>query len=200
MVIIRQKKKYDKRIKAKVANNIILLGLKNLKLLIIKHKPVIKFIFSLIVLFPVFYYFLENGYFNTIVANLILMDVAIIAPVVSFIGYHVNLSGLGLIYNNSQFQIGLGCDGFEPIAQFIIIAISFPNRFVKKLIIMAVGASLIFGLNILRLIILFIMFAGQSSYLDLFHIEIFPVLIAIIEFGLWIKLLKISSLSQQKPV
>ena len=166
--------------------------LKMFKDFIFKNKAFRQFILILIGLLSVFYYFLETGAFNGIINYFIITNIAIVVPILNFFGYSVKNAGLSIFYNNYQFQIGLGCEGFEPMFQFIAVSLAFPNKFLNKIIIISIGISLIFLMNIFRLIVLFILFASNSSYLDLFHSEIFPILIALLEFGMWVKMVKVS--------
>lgn len=98
----------------------------------------------------------------------------------------------GNIIRNSSFvmQIGIGCEGTEPIILFIAGIAALPIQIKYKYKALIIGSMLLYVLNILRMILLFFIGSVFTEHFELFHSIIFPIifiLLALITWGFALK-------------
>jgi exosortase H (IPTLxxWG-CTERM-specific) len=79
-----------------------------------------------------------------------------------------------------------GCDPLEPIVLFSAAVIAFPASWRKKLAGVAVGAAFLFGLNLLRLVSLYLLGAHKSSLFENFHLWLWPAFFILCSLALWV--------------
>lgn len=87
-------------------------------------------------------------------------------------------------------NIGIGCEGSEPIVIFLSAVVAFPIAFRYKITGLLVGGAVLYLLNIIRIIALFYIAESSYSAFRVYHEEIFPIvliLFAVALFVLWVR-------------
>ena len=92
-----------------------------------------------------------------------------------------------VIYNNVyQIRIIEGCNAISVIILFIAFIVAFSGKFKPTLLYIIGGSVLIYILNILRIVLLTVLFNRFPEYEHLLHGVLFPLIIYGIVFLLWV--------------
>lgn len=149
--------------------------------------PVILFVTGFAVLMILFYLFWLSGFSQEKVQPVI---VAVNSHVSGFI---LNLFGMGTTASGSMISsprfsvsISRGCDAIEAMALFATALITFPARWKYKLAGLLTGLALLFSLNILRIISLFLTGIWFPSAFEMMHVEVWQVVFIVFAIALWI--------------
>jgi exosortase H (IPTLxxWG-CTERM-specific) len=151
------------------------------------HKnPVLVFIGLFAVQMIVFYCIYLPPYTQEKLITPIATFYAILSGMVlNLFGYDITLFGDTI--SSPQFSIAIkkGCDALEPMGLFIAGILAFPALFRKKIIGLLIGLLVIFFLNIVRIISLFITGIHNYALFEAMHIEIWQVIFILVAIGLW---------------
>src|SRR5438093_5499843 len=108
------------------------------------------------------------------------------AGLMRLVGIEAEARGLLLSCDHTTLSVKTGCNGVEA---FIILAsaiLAFPGRWAHRCLGLLLGAIVIFGINLLRLMNLLLVAVHFPSRLELFHGYIWQPLIVLIAFGLFL--------------
>jgi exosortase family protein XrtF len=83
-------------------------------------------------------------------------------------------------------QIIEGCNALSVIILFIAFVVAFAAGFKKTIMFLLAGSVLIYGINILRIVILSIALYEYPQYEEILHGVVFPAIIYGIVFLLWV--------------
>lgn len=158
-----------------------------------KNRNVMIFIISFIVLISLFYICSGLGYFDKITFWFASFGVNIIEFFLKNQFDGIIFEGNTITFKHFRVNVNAGCDGLEIIVLFIIAVITFPVGFLKKIPAIFIGSIVLFLINLLRILALFYIGYNYNDKLDLFHNDIFPLIIIIFEFLLWIFWIKWAS-------
>jgi len=86
-----------------------------------------------------------------------------------------------------------GCNAVSIIILFIAFVVAFAQRIKKTVLFIFAGATIIYGINILRIAILAIALYGYPTYEHILHGVIFPGIIYSGVFVLWMLWIRIIS-------
>lgn len=103
---------------------------------------------------------------------------------------NILISGNIISSEDISIILSFGCEGSEAIIIFIAGVLAFPTNRNYKIKGLLLGTSVLYFLNIIRIVILYFIGKFDFSVFDLFHNEILPVLfiiISIIAWSLWLK-------------
>jgi exosortase H (IPTLxxWG-CTERM-specific) len=94
----------------------------------------------------------------------------------------------GVVVRGAGYALAVrrGCDPLEPIVLFAAGVIAFPTAWRRKLPGLVVGSAILFGLNLLRLVSLFLLGSRQSPFFDSFHLVWWPGAYLVFALGLWV--------------
>lgn len=146
-----------------------------------------------------FFYFL---YSHTVLERVLFGPLAnmyawIAGKFLSVAGY-ANIVVGDLISSADSFSVGVkkGCDAAEPMAIFIAGIVAFKAGLRHKLIGMALGLALMFVLNVIRIISLYIAGIHYPALFEILHLGVWQVvfiLVAIILWYVWLQHITIKS-------
>lgn len=177
----------------------------HLRTLLIKYKPVLRFIglflgtyFLLSILYGIYLKVSEGGsYPPDAITNLVAKQSS---NVINSMGYEAmvipdRLEPTMRLYVEGKFlaRIIEGCNSVSIIILFIAFIIAFAEKFKKTLLFIFAGAVLIYAVNILRIVILAITLFEFPEQKELLHGVVFPGLIygmVFILWMVWIRMLK----------
>ncbi len=90
-------------------------------------------------------------------------------------------------------SIESGCNGIEAIIILIAAMLAFPGPWLAKVLGVALGAVLVQGLNLARIISLFYLVQWNELLFEWFHLYLWPTLIildALVVFFIWTRMLE----------
>ena len=153
----------------------------------LQKRPVIFFVLGFLVLMVLFYVFWLSGLCQNHIQPQI---VSINARLSSFI---LNLFGMGTIaiketISSSSFSVSIarGCDAMEAMALFASALLTFPAGWNYKLAGFIAGITVLFFLNIGRIISLFLTGIYFPKAFEFMHVEVWQVLFILFAIGVWI--------------
>lgn len=104
----------------------------------------------------------------------------------TYISFYNNIYGIITFENGSSLKVSHYCDGLVLFALFAGFIISFPGGDWKvKFKHVLVGIGIIYIANIIRIVILSIIFVEARQYLDFNHKYVFTSIIYTIIFLMW---------------
>ena len=94
----------------------------------------------------------------------------------------------GIVIQGATFAVAVrrGCDPLEPIALFGAAVIAFPAPSRRKAMGLAIGAALLFTLNVLRIVSLYWLGRHKSVWFETVHLELWPAFFIIVSLSLWV--------------
>ena len=177
--------------------SIFLLKIILLKYLFIKYKSVIRFVVlflgTYLVLSVLYSFYLSlsirGSYYPDFMTNLVARQSS---ALISELGYtaevipHKTETSMKLIVNQ-QFLVRIveGCNAISIIILFISFIIAFAESLKKTALFILAGAVLIYGVNIIRIVILTITLYKYPQHQELLHGVVFPAIIYGMVFLLW---------------
>lgn len=149
--------------------------------------PVLFFVLGFAVLMILFYALLLSDFFQS---SIQLQIVALDAKISSFM---LNLVGVKTVANKEMINspafsisIARGCDALEAMALFASALLSFPAKWHYKLIGFFAGIAILFLLNIVRVVSLFLTGLYFPKAFEFMHVEVWQAIFIIFAIGLWI--------------
>ena len=99
-----------------------------------------------------------------------------------------NTTTKGIVIQGTTFAVAVrrGCDPLEPIALFGAAVIAFPAPSRRKAMGLAIGAALLFTLNVLRIVSLYWLGRHKSVWFETVHLELWPAFFIIVSLSLWV--------------
>jgi exosortase H (IPTLxxWG-CTERM-specific) len=153
----------------------------------LQKRPILFFILIFAALIILFYLLWITPFFEThFQPHIVSVNVVISNFVLNIFGQKTQANG-SMIYS-SLFSIDIkrGCDGVEAMALFASVLLAFPAQWKKKLIGLAGGVSILFSLNIVRIVSLFLTGIYYHKAFDIMHVQVWQVLFIFVALGLWI--------------
>jgi exosortase H (IPTLxxWG-CTERM-specific) len=163
-----------------------------------QKRPVIFFVLGFAVLMILFYVLLLSEFFqNSMQIHIIAVDAKISSFLLNIFG--VNTTANKEMISSPEFSISIarGCDGLEAMALFLSALLAFPAKWKFKLIGFFGGLAILFALNIVRIVSLYLVGLHYPKAFEFMHVEVWQVIFIIFAIGLWIFWLKWSR--KEKP-
>lgn len=160
--------------------------------------PILKFIGGFIAFTIVFYLLTDADWFDTFRAPLVSAYTAISSILLNIFGLGTNANGA--ILSSARFSVNVqeGCDAVVPTILFITAVLVFPTTWRHKLWGLGTGVPALFGLNLIRIISLFLTGLYAPDFFDFMHVEFWQALFIILTVLLFIQWLKKSNLKLSK--
>lgn len=97
-------------------------------------------------------------------------------------------SAQGVVVAGRDFKVAVrrGCDPFEPVVLFGAAVIAFPAASRKKLVGLAIGSMILFGINLVRVASLYLAGRSHPAWFECVHQEIWPALFILFSVLLWL--------------
>lgn len=115
---------------------------------------------------------------------------ATVAPAAALIGMlfpfdHVWAQGTRLAWPDGRLQLEAGCDGFEVLALFVPAVLVAPVGWRRAAATLLAGTALIWGLNQIRLLALYLAFRHWHEAFDPLHAVFAPLLLLCATFAFY---------------
>jgi exosortase/archaeosortase family protein len=149
--------------------------------------PVILFVLGFAVLMALFYLFLFSDFYqNGIHPHIVSINAKISSFVLNIFG--MKTTAVAENINNDKFSVCIakGCDAVEAMALFGVALLAFPAKWKFKLIGFFTGIAILFMLNIVRVVTLFITGFYYPNIFELMHVEVWQAVFILAAVGLWI--------------
>ncbi len=168
-----------------------------MKSIIVKYKPVIKFILIFLLVYGVlslaYNYYLdvskEGSYYPDYITNLVANQSKDLLENVGYstnVVIHTDEPSMKLIVREKYLaRVIEGCNGTSIIILFISFIIAFAGKFKITVIYILAGSVLIYVVNLIRIVILSIGLFHYPWRKEEMHTVIFPAIIYGIVFLLW---------------
>lgn len=168
-----------------------------MKKLIIKYKSVIKFILTFIFTYAVLSiayklyldYSTGNIYYPDYFTNLVARQSQALFGLLGYnaeVVKHIDEPSMKVIIENKFVaRVVEGCNSVSVIILFVSFVIAFTDKFKSTLIFILAGSSLIYAVNLVRIVILSIGLYHYPWRRDILHTIIFPLIIYGLVFLLW---------------
>lgn len=151
------------------------------------RKYAVPFFLGLVVLIIILFYLIyRNAWAEAnVFTPVVNLYAAISGKLLSLLGFPVHVDG-DLIYS-SGFSISIkkGCDAAEPMAIFIAGLIAFPALVRTKLAGLVLGLAILFLLNLVRIISLYIIGIHSPEFFEAMHLAVWQVVFIISAILLW---------------
>jgi exosortase/archaeosortase family protein len=156
-----------------------------------EKKPILK----LLVLFSlgiIAFLIITNLPFFTdvIYPKIILVNAAASSLILKILGYGTTWSGDQITSEAASISIRKGCDALAPIAIFGSVLLAYPAAIKPKIKAVILGVFTLFGINIIRIISLFMFQIHAPDLFDLMHLVVWQgifIFLALMLCFYWIK-------------
>ena len=149
--------------------------------------PVFVFIGLFALQIVVFYSIYLNPWLqDKVFTHLVNLYADLSSKLLHLIGQQSSVSGDIIFSNQFSVEIKKGCDAVEPMALFVAGIIAFPASVRKKLAGILVGLLIIFFLNIVRIVVLFLTGIYMRSLFDAMHVEVWQMIFILVAIAIWL--------------
>jgi len=156
-----------------------------------QKRPVIYFVLGFSVLIVLFYLvWTSDFYINQIQPHILVAYNGISSSILNLFGMETQTSGSVLFSSSFSIDIKRGCDGLEAMALFASTLLVFPAKWRSKLIGFFSGIAILFILNIVRIVSLFITGIYYPKAFEFMHVEFWQALFIFFAIALlifWIR-------------
>lgn len=111
------------------------------------------------------------------------------ATLLGWLGHEMEVGAGGTLNGEASLVIKRGCDALEPLAIFFTAILAYPAAVSKKIVGLLSGAVLLFLLNIVRIIILYIAILYSNELFQFLHatlLQMVMILLTVLMFMFWI--------------
>jgi exosortase/archaeosortase family protein len=152
--------------------------------------PVIIFLGGFGILMGIFYAFWFSEIFKVnILAPVVKANALIASKVLNIFGFGTQSNGTDLYSPAFTISVKQGCDAIEPIAIFTFAVLLFPVSFRTKAFGLLVGIPLLWLLNQVRIISLFVFGIYSSTLFDIMHVQVWQAVfigVTLVTLAYWI--------------
>jgi exosortase H (IPTLxxWG-CTERM-specific) len=141
------------------------------------------FALQIVVFYPIY---LNPWMQDKVFTHLVTVYAELSSKLLHLIGHQTLVTG-DFIYSK-QFSVAIkkGCDAVEPMALFMAGIIAFPVSVRKKLPGILVGLMIIFFLNIVRIVVLFLTGIYAQSLFETMHVEVWQMIFILVAIAIWL--------------
>lgn len=157
------------------------------------QKPVNRFLLIFFSVLGAYYILVMFSFFTALLSDFAGIGAKIASSTINALGGNANNFGNYIISNGNSMQVGIGCDGSEPIILLIAAILGIRSSIGSKFSGILIGSGLLFILNQIRILGLFYFNLSHPDYFDLMHNDIFPLITVAasgVIFLFWLKGIK----------
>lgn len=164
-----------------------------------KNKKSYMFIFSILV-FGIFSFWLTSQeFFDKLAQPLLNLYATISNWILLALGQGTRASSESIFSSDFSIQIKKGCDAIAPMILYTLSIIFFPVKWKFKPKGILVGIALLFALNIVRIVTLYLTGKYIPSIFDMMHTDIWQILFIVFTLYLWLVWLRKVNEQEQTP-
>ena len=144
------------------------------------------FIFSILV-FGIFSFWLTSQeFFDKMAQPLLDLYATISNWFLLALGQGTRASGESIFSSDFSIQIKKGCDAIAPMILYTLSILFFPVKWKFKPKGILIGIALLFSLNILRIVTLYLTGKYIPAIFDIMHTDVWQILFIIFTLYLWL--------------
>jgi exosortase H (IPTLxxWG-CTERM-specific) len=151
--------------------------------------PIARFVVLTVIVLGAYYAFATTAFYAAHVFGPVAQANAKVAgSILRALGNKVSVSGVIIRSRTFAISIRLGCDAIEPTALLVAAILAFPVPFRSRAVGMLAGAALLLGLNVVRIVSLFLIGLHYRPIFETMHMDVWQivfVLLAVVIWGLW---------------
>lgn len=151
-----------------------------------KKKANYRFILSFILLFGAYYIAMTFGEFREILTKFAAFNTSISKSLMNLFGISVNVHGNILFNSGGSIEVGIGCDGTEPILVLLAGIIASKASNISKSLGILMGSLALILFNSGRIIGLFYVNKYYKANFDIFHNDIMPIILMLFSILIFI--------------
>ena len=149
--------------------------------------PVIFFVLGFLVLMVLFYVFWLSSFCQShIQPHIVSVNARVSSLILNIFGMRTHARNETIFSSGFSISIAKGCDAIEAMALFTSALLTFPARWNYKLTGFCAGIVILFTLNIIRIVSLFLTGVYFHKAFEFMHVEVWQVLFILFAIGLWI--------------
>lgn len=149
--------------------------------------PLLRYFGLFALIMVVFYLIWFTGFFRENILNpWNAFNAWLSAGILRILGQGTTAEGMLIIGAGSSISIKEGCDAIEPAMLFIAAVCAFPAALSRKVRGIAAGLLILFGVNIIRIISLFLIEKYWPAAFEFMHIQFWQVAFIALAVLLWI--------------
>ncbi len=155
--------------------------------------PVLRFFIIFTLLIGLFYFLHVTTQFFYHDFNLLPAYLRFITQLVGmmlqWLGQEVTVIGTTIVSSAFSVNIILGCSAIEAMMLFVCAILAFPSPLVLKLPGIVIGTVLLFLLNLVRIVSLFLIGVYAPRWFEVMHLDVWQaifILLAMLFFVLWL--------------
>lgn len=153
----------------------------------LKKRPVLLFLLAFAVLMILFYALWLSSFFDKYVQTPIVTVNAIISNFILNLFGQNTCSSEGMIFSPYfSISVNRGCDAIEAMALYASALLAFPAQWKNKLLGFFAGLAILFLLNIIRIVSLFLTGIYYPKAFEFMHVEAWQVIFIFAALGLWL--------------
>ncbi len=105
--------------------------------------------------------------------------------ILNVLGQDSHVSEITIRSARFAITVRRGCDAIEPSWLFCAALLAFPASFMRKVTGILVGAVLLQGLNLVRIVSLYFIGLHRPRFFNTAHVEIWPAVFIVVAISLW---------------
>ncbi len=149
--------------------------------------PILFFVLGFAILMLLFYVtWLSDFSQDHIQPHIVSANAKISSIILNIFGMKTTASQANLSSPSFAVSIAKGCDAMEAMALFGAALLAFPAKWKFKFAGFFAGIAILFMLNIIRVITLFLTGIYFPKAFEIMHVEVWQVLFILVALGLWI--------------
>ena len=153
----------------------------------LQKRPVIFFVLGFSVLMILFYTLWLSDFFeHGITPRINGVNAKIASFILNIFGQHTHADGFSIVSPKFAISIAMGCDAIEAMALFAVAVITFPGKIKHKLVGVFTGVFILYALNQVRIVSLYLVGIYFPKAFELMHVEVWQFLFIIFAIALWI--------------
>jgi len=157
----------------------------------LQKRPVLFFVLGFAILEVLFYILWLSDFFeHSVTPRINGVNAKLASVVLNILGQGTHADGFSIMSNRFSISIAMGCDAVEAMALFVIAVITFPGKIRQKLVGVVSGVVILFILNQVRIISLFLVGIYYPKAFEMMHVEVWQFLFIIFAVGLWVLWIK----------
>jgi exosortase H (IPTLxxWG-CTERM-specific) len=149
--------------------------------------PILLFVGGFGLLMGLFYAFWLSSWFTLhINPKIASFNASLSSRILSLLGQKTSSSGELIFSSSYSISVARGCDGIEAMAIFVCALLAFPMAWRKKILGVVIGVLILFVLNLIRIVSLFLVGVYYPSIFELMHVEIWQGIFILVSVSLWL--------------
>ena len=148
--------------------------------------PVVHFGLKFGLLMAVYYGVILMPFFDRLLYDYLCVSARVGGALLNLLGFNVQVLDTSIRSADFGINVRRGCDAVEPFWVFCAGVLASPIPFARKLPGILAGAVLIFSLNLVRIVSLYLIGLHSPGFFPTAHLEVWPTIFILTGIVLWV--------------